>query len=175
MKASKQDQLRRDWYGPRSAEDLAAAYEVSAIYIRKFWAEERKAGRLPPHDPRPYFARHCASPAKPTVIGVDIQTGGMLTNVVRVNGEPVGVVTAIEALDCDNDAEIEDDFADAFMAPIQNIAACADSLAALRAAHPDLVHPIEYVTKDRGKTFQALPHPMIARELWTRPQSQQTA
>lgn len=168
MKSSDQDQLRRDWYGPRTAGELATRYGISVIYVRKFWAEERKEGRLPPHDPRPYFARHCSPATKPIVLAVE-------PPLVELGPGSVSFITTIESLEFDNDLDVEDDLSDAFTAPTANVSACADSLAALRAAHPDLAHPIEYVTKDRGKTFQALPHPMVARELWVRPQSQQSA
>ncbi len=53
------DDVRRAWYGPESADAIAERYGVTAITVRRFWNAEKAADpeRLPRDDQRPHFAK----------------------------------------------------------------------------------------------------------------------
>lgn len=54
MQEAKKKRLREAWHGPLNAGQVARANAVGEAWLRKFWAGEKKAGRLP-DGPRPHF------------------------------------------------------------------------------------------------------------------------
>jgi hypothetical protein len=59
--------LREAWFGPMSAPAIAEVHGVSKNTVRRFWKEERIAGRLPAEPtPRPHFVER--SKPKPSVV-----------------------------------------------------------------------------------------------------------
>jgi AcrR family transcriptional regulator len=62
MRETKKLKLRAAWFGPMSAEAVAKANGTSKNTVRRFWKDEREAGRLP-DEARPHFADRCKAVA----------------------------------------------------------------------------------------------------------------
>jgi hypothetical protein len=59
MREAKRKRLREAWSGNLTAAQISRANAISESTLRRFWDEERAAGRLPAADvPRPHFAQH---------------------------------------------------------------------------------------------------------------------
>jgi hypothetical protein len=54
MQEAKKGRLRAAWHGPLNAGQVARANAVGEAWLKKFWAGEKTAGRLPA-GPRPHF------------------------------------------------------------------------------------------------------------------------
>lgn len=65
MRDAKKNRLREAWHGPLTAEQIARSGAVGEKWLRRFWAAEKAAGRLP-EGPRPHFLDRCqrAEPAE---------------------------------------------------------------------------------------------------------------
>lgn len=62
LTSAREDELRRTWYSTESADKIAARFKMASISVRRFWNDEKLAGRLPTDEPRPYFANRTAAP-----------------------------------------------------------------------------------------------------------------
>jgi hypothetical protein len=55
MRQTLRDSLRSAWHGPLTAAEIASREGVNGRRVQRFWAQEKKAGRLPTDAPRPHF------------------------------------------------------------------------------------------------------------------------
>ena len=103
--------LRRAWFGVQTLDRIAVRYGLTADAVQKFWQREKAVGRLPA-GPRPHFVENSA--------GV---TDGAA---IDAAADPV----LMQQIDrSERTWESAED---------RSRRACEESLAALRAAHPDL-------------------------------------
>ena len=114
MRRMTQESLIRAWHGSDARGDIAESHRLASVTVKKFWAACRADGRLPDRH-RPFFP-------------------------------PTDCVPSV-APDCDTDAnadlELDADMARAEQnySAERNAHACAESLAAMRKAHPALDNP----------------------------------
>jgi hypothetical protein len=67
----KANTLRRAWFGPLSAEEIAKRHQcASAQSLRNFWQREKSAGRLPKNTARPHFEERTTI-APQVALGID--------------------------------------------------------------------------------------------------------
>ena len=60
MREDRSNRLRAAWHGPQSAAEIAGNNGISESKLRRFWKEEKAAGRLPAEPtPRPHFVERC--------------------------------------------------------------------------------------------------------------------
>jgi hypothetical protein len=121
MKNRNHDRLRRAWYGPLSAQQIARQFGYSsAVAVQNFWTREKRAGRLPCDEVRPHFIKYASPAASPS-----LDLGAL----VDAAADPALMR--------------EIDRSERLSERGESLARVASdqSLAALRKAHPDLDHP----------------------------------
>lgn len=114
IKGTAAARLIEAWHGPLTAGALAKQFRLTSVQVvQRFWQKAKAAGLLPTDRPRPYFADRSAPSA--TVLLDDDADASEMTD-----ADIVREVSLRHAL---------------------NVAACNASLAALRAAHPEMNDP----------------------------------
>lgn len=69
MREAKKKRLRDAWHGPLTAEQIARSSALGEKTLRRFWAQEKEAGRLP-DGPRPHFVAR-SKVATTVELGID--------------------------------------------------------------------------------------------------------
>lgn len=69
MRESKLDRMRAAYFGPLTAAQIAGGAGVGEKWLRRFWAREKAAGRLPDQR-RPHFLARCKC-VEPSVAALD--------------------------------------------------------------------------------------------------------
>lgn len=59
MKPSTTIDLRNAWKGPLTLAEVADRFNMHEKAVRRFWAVEKSAGRLPADEARPFFVARC--------------------------------------------------------------------------------------------------------------------
>jgi hypothetical protein len=97
--------LRADWRGPLTEREVAAKHFITARHLRRLWASEIAAGRLP-NEPRPHFKQQSpkgSHSGKPPIVAappLSPQTGnnGMRLRKDNLAAGVDSIMTAIAAL-----------------------------------------------------------------------------
>lgn len=93
MREAKKKRLREAWHGPLTAEAIARAAAIGEKMLRRFWAQERDAGRLP-QGPRPHFVERSKRTGRPVEIGAEIEIAAI------DDGTPIAEPNRICKLEC---------------------------------------------------------------------------